>query len=63
MVTVRESADRVPVAVLARAPVAGRAKTRLAPLLGAAGAARAHRQLLLRTLQTVQRSGLPVQLW
>jgi rSAM/selenodomain-associated transferase 1 len=63
MVTVRVSADRVPVAVMARAPVAGRAKTRLAPLLGPAGAARAHRQLLLRTLQTVQRSQLPVQLW
>jgi rSAM/selenodomain-associated transferase 1 len=63
MATDRVSADRVPVAVMARAPVAGRAKTRLAPLLGAAGAARAHRQLLLRTLQTVQRSGLPLQLW
>lgn len=63
MATDRVSVDRVPVAVMARAPVAGRAKTRLAPLLGAAGAARAHRQLLLRTLQTVQRSGLPLQLW
>jgi rSAM/selenodomain-associated transferase 1 len=63
MATDRVSADRVPVAVMARAPVAGRAKTRLAPLLGAAGAARAHRQLLLRTLQTVQRRGLPLQLW
>lgn len=63
MATVRASADRVPVAVVARAPVAGRAKTRLSPLLGPAGAARAHRQLLLRTLQTVQASGLPLQLW
>jgi rSAM/selenodomain-associated transferase 1 len=65
MVTVRVRAERVPVpvAVMARAPVAGRAKTRLAALLGPAGAARAHRQLVLRTLQTVQRSGLPVQLW
>ena len=51
------------VAVLAKAPVAGHAKTRLAPTLGAAGAARVHRQLVLRTLETVQRAGLRLQLW
>jgi uncharacterized protein len=39
------------IAVFARAPVAGRAKTRLAPLLGAAGAAAAQRSMTLRTLQ------------
>ena len=53
----------VSVAVLAKAPVAGHAKTRLAPNLGAAGAARVHRQLVLRTLQTVQRAGLRLELW
>ena len=53
----------VSVAVLAKAPVAGHAKTRLAPTLGPAGAARVHRQLVLRTLQTVQRAGLRLQLW
>jgi hypothetical protein len=63
MDTGRVSVDRVTVAVMARAPVAGRAKTRLAPLLGAAGAARAHRLLLLATLQTVRGSGMPWQLW
>ena len=42
------------VAVLAKAPVAGLAKTRLIPLLGAAGAARAQRSFALRTLATVR---------
>lgn len=63
MDTSRVSVDQVPIAVMARAPVAGRAKTRLAPLLGAAGAARAHRLLLLATLQTVRRSAMPLRLW
>lgn len=63
MVTGRAGVETVPVAVFARAPVAGRAKTRLSPLLGPAGAARAHRQLVLRTVQTVQRSGMPLHLW
>jgi rSAM/selenodomain-associated transferase 2/rSAM/selenodomain-associated transferase 1 len=39
-------------AVLAKAPVAGLAKTRLAPLLGAAGAARAQRRFTRHTLET-----------
>lgn len=42
------------VAVLAKAPVAGLAKTRLAPLLGAAGAARAQRGFVLQTLATAR---------
>ncbi len=63
MDTGRVRVDQVPVAVMARAPVAGRAKTRLAPLLGDVGAARAHRLLLLATLRTVQRSGMPLHLW
>jgi rSAM/selenodomain-associated transferase 2/rSAM/selenodomain-associated transferase 1 len=44
------------VAVLAKAPVPGQAKTRLAPLLGDAGAARAQRGFILRTLATARRA-------
>jgi rSAM/selenodomain-associated transferase 1 len=43
--------------VFARAPVPGRVKTRLVPLLGAAGAARLHAQLVERTLRTALASG------
>ena len=39
--------------VFARAPVPGRAKTRLAPLLGEEGAAELHARLVLRLLDTV----------
>lgn len=56
-------APAVDLAVLAKAPVAGLAKTRLIPALGAAGAARLHRQLLKRTLAVAAQSGLRVQLW
>lgn len=45
------------VAILAKAPVAGLAKTRLIPLLGAAGAARAQRGFALQTLGTVRAAG------
>jgi len=38
--------------VFARAPVPGRVKTRLAPLLGASGAARLHERMVERTLAT-----------
>lgn len=51
------------VAVLAKAPVPGHAKTRLAGTLGPAGAARMHRQLVLRSLSTVRQAGLPLELW
>jgi len=52
------------VAVLAKAPVAGLAKTRLAPSLGPAGAARAQRALLRRTLDTVRAAAIgPLTLW
>lgn len=40
------------VAIFARAPVAGAAKTRLIPLLGPEGAANAQRAMTLRALQT-----------
>jgi len=53
----------VSVAVLAKAPVPGHAKTRLAGALGPVGAARLHRQLVLRSLNTVRQAGLPLELW
>jgi len=49
--------------VFARAPVAGRCKTRLIPSLGAAGAARLHRRLVQRTLESACASGHTVELW
>lgn len=45
--------DAIHIAVFARAPVPGKAKTRLIPLLQADGAANAHRQMVCRTVQTV----------
>ena len=51
-------------AILAKAPVAGLAKTRLAPALGLAGAARAQRRFTLQTLQCVRAAALgPIALW
>ena len=43
--------------VFARAPEPGRVKTRLAPLLGAEGAARLHARMVVRTLRTALASG------
>lgn len=58
------SPEDVDIAVMAKAPQAGHAKTRLIPALGAKGAARLHRQLTLRTLATARAAGLgPVTLW
>lgn len=52
------------VAVMAKAPVPGLAKTRLMPLLGAAGAARAQRDFALRTVATARYASLgPLTLW
>lgn len=52
------------VAVLAKAPVPGLAKTRLIPALGAAGAARAQRGFALQTLITARAAATgPVILW
>lgn len=52
------------IAILARAPVPGRAKTRLIPALGAEGAARLQEWLLRRTLALAVGAGLgPVTLW
>lgn len=62
--TVEPPAGPVGIAILARAPVPGQAKTRLIPRLGAEGAARLHAHLLLRTVRLACDAGLgPVSLW
>jgi uncharacterized protein len=56
--------ETVAVAVFARAPVAGAAKTRLIPRLGPEGAAELHAALVRRTLRTAVASSLgTVTLW
>lgn len=53
----------VRIIVFAKAPVPGEAKTRLIPVLGAAGAARLHERLVERTLETARAAGVgPVEL-
>ncbi|MEL1249235.1 TIGR04282 family arsenosugar biosynthesis glycosyltransferase [Aurantiacibacter gilvus] len=47
------------IALFAKYPRAGEAKTRLAPLLGDQGAAEVHRKLVEKTLATMRASGLP----
>ncbi len=63
----RRSAEEpidVGVAILAKAPIAGLAKTRLIPHLGAEGAAALQRWLLQRTIATAIAADLgPVTLW
>jgi rSAM/selenodomain-associated transferase 1 len=55
---------QVQVALLAKAPIPGLAKTRLAPVLGARGAARLQRQLTRQALRTALAAALgPVTLW
>jgi uncharacterized protein len=49
-------------ALFARYPTAGAAKTRLIPALGPEGAAQVHRQLAQRTLGVLRSAGLPVEL-
>jgi rSAM/selenodomain-associated transferase 1 len=52
------------VAILAKAPIPGYAKTRLIPHLGAEGAAEAQRVLLKRALATARAAAIgPVALW
>lgn len=54
----------VQIAVLAKAPIPGLAKTRLIPELGSRGAARLQRRLTLRALETAVAARLgPVTLW
>jgi rSAM/selenodomain-associated transferase 1 len=68
MATSRADADLqacgVQVAILAKAPVPGLAKTRLIPALGARGAARAQREMTRQALRTALAAGVgPVTLW
>lgn len=59
-----EPPARIGVAILAKAPIAGYAKTRLIPRLGPQGAATLQRWLLQRTVATsVQAAIGPVSLW
>jgi hypothetical protein len=52
------------IAVFARAPVPGEAKTRLIPLLGAQGAARLHAQLVRHAIGVAIEADVgPVELW
>jgi uncharacterized protein len=58
------ASEPVAVAVLAKAPVPGLAKTRLIPALGADGAAALAARLIERTIATACAAGLgPVTLW
>lgn len=62
--TTLESPQRIGIAVMARAPVAGQAKTRLIPRLGREGAARLQRWLLQRAVATALVADIgPVSLW
>lgn len=57
------SSPKVTLVVMAKAPLAGRAKTRLIPALGPRGAADLAGQMLMRTLAAAQASGVgPVEL-
>jgi rSAM/selenodomain-associated transferase 2/rSAM/selenodomain-associated transferase 1 len=60
----RPAPARSGLAVMAKAPVAGLAKTRLAPQIGAPAAARLQRAFTLATLRVAVEAALgPVQLW
>ena len=60
----RPDAAAAAVAILARAPLPGRAKTRLIPALGAQGAARAQRRFTRNTLRLAAAADTgPVTLW
>jgi rSAM/selenodomain-associated transferase 1 len=56
--------DCVAIAILAKAPVPGFAKTRLAPALGNEGAANLHARFIAHTVATAQSAAVgPVTLW
>ena len=58
------SVQPIGISILAKAPIAGLAKTRLIPALGAVGAARLQRHLTLGALHTACEAELgPVTLW
>ncbi|TIX52081.1 glycosyltransferase [Alteraurantiacibacter aquimixticola] len=51
------------VALFAKYPHPGKAKTRLIPALGPSGAAHVHRLLVERTIATIRASGLAFDVW
>ena len=58
------NADTVGIAILAKAPIPGRVKTRLVMLLGREGAATLHARLVARTVETAVAAAIgPVTLW
>jgi rSAM/selenodomain-associated transferase 1 len=60
----RASPEPVAVAILAKAPLPGLAKTRLAPALGADGAAALQGRLIERAVETARAANIgPVTLW
>jgi rSAM/selenodomain-associated transferase 2/rSAM/selenodomain-associated transferase 1 len=60
----RPPATNAAIAILAKAPVPGLAKTRLAPAIGTQAAARAQRQFTLATVFVARSAALgPVRLW
>jgi rSAM/selenodomain-associated transferase 1 len=60
----RAHPDPVGIAILAKAPIPGLAKTRLIPALGAAGAAALQARLIVRTVATACAAATgPVSLW
>ena len=64
MVAMTTDAIRVGVAIMARAPIPGQAKTRLIPAIGAEGAARLQSWLLQRTVAMALVADVgPVTLW
>ena len=63
MPSLQGSTSQIPILVFTRAPVPGRVKRRLVPILGAQGAADLHRFLLGRVLRAAAAAGGPAQLW
>ena len=58
------STEPVTIAILAKAPVPGLAKTRLEPVLGREGAAELQARLIHRTVETAQAAAIgPITLW
>ncbi|MDE1937945.1 MAG: TIGR04282 family arsenosugar biosynthesis glycosyltransferase [Alphaproteobacteria bacterium] len=61
---VHSTAESVAIAIFAKAPIEGFAKTRLIPRLGATGAAELQRQLIERTVHMAREARVgPVSLW
>jgi rSAM/selenodomain-associated transferase 1 len=64
MATPPDSPKPVTIAILAKAPVPGTVKTRLAMMLGVYGAATLQERLIVRTVETAVEAGTgPVHLW